>query len=235
MALKPRVHNALYRGQVKCKTHSAICFATAGLKRAGETTLDHLIILAVCVGIAGTLYWAFRPQGHYAPRRSALSEQNNYAKDETFRAALRYGREVEVAGESYDNPDGIARRDVIATLKVGDMLQFVREPENKFDPNAIVVQSFQGVIGYVCSGDAAEIAPWMDRGEKVAAYVSSIAGGPERGKRDYGVWLRALSLAQLPGIIAEQEANQLARKTAKARRLAEAKENGWEPVKKAKK
>lgn len=173
------------------------------------------------------------PGGAAAPARSALSDENNFAKDETFRAAMKYGQEVEVAGESYDNLDGVARRDVIATLKVGDMLQLIREPDNRYDPNAILVQSFQGAIGYVCSRDAAEIAPWMDRGERVAVYIASIAGGPERGKPDYGVWLRALSLEQLPSLIAQRETDAATAKAAKAARKQEAIDRGWEvPAKK---
>jgi hypothetical protein len=176
------------------------------------------------------------PGGAAAPSRSALSDDNNFAKDETFRAVMKFGREVEVAGESYDNPDGVARRDVIATLKVGDMLQMIREPDNRYDPNAILVQSFQGAIGYVCSRDAAEIAPWMDRGERVATFVSSIAGGPERGKPDYGVWLRALSLEQLPDLIKKRERDTADAKSAHVARKQEAIERGWEvPKSKVKK
>jgi hypothetical protein len=158
-----------------------------------------LIFLAAAAAI-GWLFWTSlaRNGGAKTPVRSRLSDENNYAKDETFRAALKYGREVEVHGESYSNPDGVSRTAIIATLKVGDMLQFVREPDNKFDPNAILIMSPQGAIGYVNSDDAAEIAVWMDRGEKVAPYVSGIAGGPERGKKNYGVWLRVISIEQLP-------------------------------------
>lgn len=110
---------------------------------------------------------------------------------------LKHGREIEVAGESHKNRDGSSRQKIIAKLDVGDMVALRRDPENDYDPDAVEVWSPKGMIGFVSRKDGGTVAGWMDGGENVVAYVSSIAGGPEEGQKYYGVWLRVLTLNQV--------------------------------------
>lgn len=58
-------------------------------------------------------------------------------------------------------------------LKPGDPLQLEREPDNKFDRNAIRVWSFGVLLGYVPSSYAAGVAPDMDAGRDVRCTVHS--------------------------------------------------------------
>lgn len=128
------------------------------------------------------------------------------ASRDDFKIALKYGWEVAVAGESHTNPDGTSRRSIIAKLAAGGVVTLEREPDNKFDPNAVRVCSRFGVIGYVGRDNAPDIAEWIDRGETVTAYICGIAGGcPEDGKPDYGVWLRVVSAEQLPAWIKRRD------------------------------
>ena len=74
----------------------------------------------------------------------------------------------------------------------------VREPENKFDPNAIRVDSGFGQIGYIPADTAANnLASLMDRGHKVKAEISEITGGVA-GKRTRGVNLQISVFDPIP-------------------------------------
>lgn len=138
-------------------------------------------------------FFALGPGDVPAPVSETLNSEQE------FKTALKYGWEVAVAGESHINPDGTSRRSIIAKMAAGEMVKLEREPDNKFDPNAVKVCSRFGVIGYVGRESAPDIAEWIDRGETITAYICGIAGGcPEEGKPDYGVWLRVISAEQLP-------------------------------------
>ena len=56
---------------------------------------------------------------------------------------------------------------------VGDKVTFVREPENVQDPNAIIVCTKVGKIGYLAGGTAEVLAPLLD--EKRINYVAEVA------------------------------------------------------------
>lgn len=70
----------------------------------------------------------------------------------------------------------IGATDLVARLRQGGPLTLVREPDNKYDKNAVLVttpsKNLVGEIkltklGYLPSGLAAEIAPVMDAGIRV--------------------------------------------------------------------
>ncbi len=83
-----------------------------------------------------------------------------------------------VAGVTYDNPDGTGRQDLIRQCRAGDRLRSRREPDNRYDPNAVAVCTESGVrIGYLSSRLAAELAPLLDRGGRVDVEISEITGG----------------------------------------------------------
>lgn len=55
-------------------------------------------------------------------------------------------------------------RDAIAKLKEGDKLLLVREPNNKYDRNAVAVHGVDGLkLGHVPKVDAPAIAKVLDR------------------------------------------------------------------------
>lgn len=78
-----------------------------------------------------------------------------------------------VAGVHIGNRQAVIERQV----SIGDAVYLAREPANRFDQNAIIVQVQNGaVIGYVPRADAAELAPLLDEGAKYAAYVTKVLG-----------------------------------------------------------
>ena len=50
----------------------------------------------------------------------------------------------------------------VQSARAGDELTFVREPDNRFDSNAIIVSAPAGSIGYVAKSYAALLAPLLD-------------------------------------------------------------------------
>lgn len=90
---------------------------------------------------------------------------------------------VAVAGESFFNPDGSARQDVIATLSVGEHLRLVPEPNNPHDHNAVLITTMDGRgIGYIAAGPAQWLSPMVQKRKPVAAAVRSL-GIAENGGR----------------------------------------------------
>lgn len=64
-------------------------------------------------------------------------------------------------------------------LSSGRQLRLVREPSNKFDPNAVAVHAWRGraPVGYVNKQNAKRLAPLMDAGADIVA-VSLRGSGP---------------------------------------------------------
>lgn len=74
-------------------------------------------------------------------------------------------------------------KDVLASLSEGDIVQLVREPDNKYDPNAIQIHYDDHFIGFVAKHEAAVIADEMDLAlqEDPATYFeATITAKPSR-------------------------------------------------------
>lgn len=68
-------------------------------------------------------------------------------------------------------------------LNVGDKLDFFREPDNHYDPKAIVIKNSDGVkIGYVPRDDNAVFSRLMDAGKLLYGKITA--------KEMKGKWLR---------------------------------------------
>lgn len=72
----------------------------------------------------------------------------------------RKQRQVQIMGSSFY--PGAANH--IARMRPGQQLAVVREPTNKYDPNAVAVYIFNQQLGHFPRGFAAEIAPLIDAG-----------------------------------------------------------------------
>lgn len=59
--------------------------------------------------------------------------------------------------------------DRIMRLKVGAAVTLRREPDNKYDKNAVAVIIFNMKVGHLSKGFAADMAPLMDSGVPVTA------------------------------------------------------------------
>jgi len=83
-----------------------------------------------------------------------------------------------IAGVTKQNADGTDRQALVKTLRRGETLNLVREPNNPYDKYAIAVFRSSGVqLGYIPAGDR-RLADHMDMGGRVSAKVVKISGGP---------------------------------------------------------
>lgn len=68
-----------------------------------------------------------------------------------------------------------AGKAVWKSLRVGDELTLVREPDNRYDPRAVRVDWQGHKLGYVPRRENADVARLMDRGAPLAARISRLA------------------------------------------------------------
>jgi single-stranded-DNA-specific exonuclease len=70
------------------------------------------------------------------------------------------------------------RQLVIRNLRVGQVLYFVREPNNPFDSYAVNVKTADGQsVGFISKDYNQELARQLDSGMRFSVHVSSITGG----------------------------------------------------------
>ncbi len=95
---------------------------------------------------------------------------------------------IGVAGEAQKNPDGRPRADEIRRCRAGEPVSLIREPANRYDRNAIRIDSARHVcIGYIPRDTAEWLAPRIDNGKGVSAIIQSI--NQKSGTRNVGVTL----------------------------------------------
>ena len=76
------------------------------------------------------------------------------------------------AGYDRKNPD-VRLKDGTISLSEGEEVSFFREPENRYDANAIVIKTASGVkIGYVPRADNAVFSRLMDAGKLLFGKIS---------------------------------------------------------------
>lgn len=69
-------------------------------------------------------------------------------------------------------------QELISKLKHNDVLNLVREKDNKFDPNAIAVLNMDfKKLGFIPKDTAVGLAKEMDNNKIVDAHVSEVTGG----------------------------------------------------------
>ena len=93
---------------------------------------------------------------------------------------------TKLAGVSHENPDGTPRQAIIAKLHPRELLVLRHDPDNPYDPNAMMVcRKSNEQIGYLNRELAAEVARRLREGCRYAVFVSSLTGGtphlPTRG------------------------------------------------------
>ena len=74
-------------------------------------------------------------------------------------------------------------RELWPQLQVGDRLELQREPDNRFDGNAVRVLWRGRKLGYVPRRENGALAWGMDRGERVGARISRLAAHPNPARR----------------------------------------------------
>jgi hypothetical protein len=90
--------------------------------------------------------------------------------------------DLKVVGVTFSNEDGSSRKAIILEMKGNEVIDLVREPENKYDANAIKVLADNRQIGYIGKEYATIMAPIMDNGGE---FLTKIKGCGEFNKRPY--------------------------------------------------
>jgi HIRAN domain len=113
-----------------------------------------------------------------------------------------------ISGVTMPSRDGYNRQELVRGLKVGDELEFVREPKNKYDKNATLLRRMgqPGALGYVSAkaeewgqlpgGLVAWLAPRLDRGEEWRVFVRKVVGDdPRAGKESVGCRITVVQIS----------------------------------------
>lgn len=85
---------------------------------------------------------------------------------------------TKLVGVTQKNRDGSARQEVLKACCVGDPLDLVTEPTNRFDPDALAVRRRGGQqVGYVPAELSGALTRLIEHGARAAAEVLRIEGG----------------------------------------------------------
>lgn len=68
-------------------------------------------------------------------------------------------------------------------LTVGDRLELVREPDNRFDPHAVRIEWHGEKLGYVPRRENATLARALDRGDPLRACINRLVWHPNPRER----------------------------------------------------
>ncbi len=116
-----------------------------------------------------------------------------------------------LVGESYKTRRGLERQTVLLAAEPGDPLILIREPDNEFDPNAVLAVLGEHDIGFLSKEDAAVISPALDAGVLHTAQIHELTGGVGQA-RNYGARISIAWLSQkLPSPKMRDERQELAR------------------------
>ena len=150
-----------------------------------------LLFVLIAAGFAFAVYWVGRRFG----RDKAIDDVAKTFGDKLLGGPAQNEGELAVWGENQANADGSSRQEIIAKLSEGDEIELVRHPGDS-DTNMIAVVSEKGEIGRLTQGDAATLAPYLDRGGRVRAQVSAIRGGT-KDRPELNVWILVRALDQI--------------------------------------
>ena len=80
-----------------------------------------------------------------------------------------------VVGVTFKNDDtGVSRQQIISQLNKESAVFLVREPNNKYDKNAVKVMTLLGQVGYVAKDYAEILAEMMDSGRIFQAKIDEV-------------------------------------------------------------
>ena len=123
---------------------------------------------------------ALKKYKHIADRKGldVMGIIDKYNK--TFnKTTKKYEFHSKIAGVSFNEIDKL-------DISEGDELKLIREPDNKFDKNAIIVMWNMYKLGYIRKELAKDMAVAMDKGRVYKCFVSNITGGTE-DKKNKGI------------------------------------------------
>lgn len=88
-----------------------------------------------------------------------------------------WGTYTSLAGVTFTNENGNDIQSILSNIPDGSSLDFIRDPNNPYDSNAIRVYYGNERIGYINRELAADVAPQIDTGKVLSGCVSEITGG----------------------------------------------------------
>ena len=133
-------------------------------------------------------------------------------------------KSFDVVGESRSSRDGTPRQQLLVRCEPGDPVTLIRQPDNEYDANAILVvwQGFD--LGYLKRHDAAAIAPALDEARAYQANIHKIVGGsadyPSYGLKVAVAW-DDTPLPQAKPLTASQKSSRRGRLAAEGRKRDE--------------
>jgi len=128
------------------------------------------------------------PEQNTLTRLRDVGENTAYEKKvlQSFGSSVEKHFYNKLKGVSFRNDDSSSRQKSIRTLKECEELQLCREPDNKFDPNAILVRSGNGArLGYLDARLAGEVTRSLKSGVRWRCYVRHVLHEP--GTPSFGV------------------------------------------------
>lgn len=145
--------------------------AGVGAKNKGKNFAGYFFLSLVLSPLVGLIAMAVAKPSEDQSRVIVESREVEMPENEFY---------SKIAGVTHNNPDGTSRQKLLEFCKDGEELQFIREPENAYDKNAIKICRGSGEqLGYTRSELAADLAPRIDAGEKIRVFVSEITGGEQ--------------------------------------------------------
>jgi HIRAN domain len=110
-----------------------------------------------------------------ASREISDSLVESYFVDRAKAPDYEHVLKTSVAGIAHDNPDGSSRQQIAQGCKPFERVYLVREPDCKYDANAIKVVCENGSqLGYIPRKVAAELATLLDAGRVWIAHVTRV-------------------------------------------------------------
>lgn len=96
---------------------------------------------------------------------------------------------TKAVGVTKGNPDGSSRQDIIARCKIGEALELIHQPNNRYDPNAIAVHRRKTgeQIGFLNRDLASDLVRDAAAGKQFSAEISDLTGGGFFAKKTCGV------------------------------------------------
>lgn len=140
---------------------------------------SQLSLYAVALGLMGTgtepvQFTTLRIMERQMPNEEITQEQALERRTIAGRPALVFAvRTVRIYGSQFDNEDGTSRQEVIKKLVQGDVLELRREPENRYDTNAISAWIGGEQVGYISKHLAEILAPEVDAGVPMFGLVEA--------------------------------------------------------------